>query len=112
MSPGCVRRPAGVEPGQRPEFEQITVVLRGMLRVEYEGGILDVPRRAGGSHGGTRMDPLPNTRSEWRRVHGRMRLAVRTRERTSRFSLAIRPPLVCADALKRAAQIALDASEN
>ena len=30
------------EPGQRPEFEEITVVLRGMLRVEYEGGVLDV----------------------------------------------------------------------
>ena len=30
------------EPGQRPEFEEITVVLRGMLRVEYEGGDLDV----------------------------------------------------------------------
>jgi len=38
--------PSGwVEPGQRPEFEEITVVLRGMLRVEYEGGALDV--RAG-----------------------------------------------------------------
>ena len=34
-----------VEPGQRPEFEEITVVLRGMLRVEHEGGALDV--RAG-----------------------------------------------------------------
>jgi mannose-6-phosphate isomerase-like protein (cupin superfamily) len=35
--------PAGwIEPGQRPEFEEITVVLRGILRVEYEGGILDV----------------------------------------------------------------------
>jgi mannose-6-phosphate isomerase-like protein (cupin superfamily) len=35
--------PAGwEEPGQRPEFEEITVVLRGMLRVEYEGGTLDV----------------------------------------------------------------------
>ncbi|MGE0705915.1 MAG: cupin domain-containing protein [Vicinamibacterales bacterium] len=33
------------EPGQRPEFEEITVVLRGMVRVEYEGGTLDV--RAG-----------------------------------------------------------------
>jgi hypothetical protein len=33
------------EPGQRPEFEEITVVLRGMLRVEHEGGALDV--RAG-----------------------------------------------------------------
>lgn len=30
------------EPGQRPEFEEITVVLRGMIRVEYEGGVLDV----------------------------------------------------------------------
>ena len=34
-----------VEPGQRPEFEEVTVVLRGMLRVEHEGGALDV--RAG-----------------------------------------------------------------
>jgi len=38
--------PAGwKEPGQRPEFEEITVVLRGMVRVEYDGGVLDV--RAG-----------------------------------------------------------------
>ena len=34
-----------VEPGQRPEFEEITLVLRGMLRVEHERGALDV--RAG-----------------------------------------------------------------
>ena len=34
-----------VEPGQRPAFEEITVVLRGMLRVEHESGALDV--RAG-----------------------------------------------------------------
>ena len=31
------------EPGQRPDFEEITVVLRGMVRVEHEGGVLDVP---------------------------------------------------------------------
>ena len=38
--------PAGwQEPGQRPDFEEITVVLRGELRVEYEGGALTV--RAG-----------------------------------------------------------------
>jgi mannose-6-phosphate isomerase-like protein (cupin superfamily) len=30
------------EPGQRPEFEEITVVLRGTVRVEHEGGRLDV----------------------------------------------------------------------
>jgi mannose-6-phosphate isomerase-like protein (cupin superfamily) len=34
-----------VEPGQRPAFEEITVVLRGRLHVEHEGGSLDV--RAG-----------------------------------------------------------------
>ena len=32
-------------PGQRPEFQEITVVLRGMLRVEHEGGAIEV--RAG-----------------------------------------------------------------
>jgi mannose-6-phosphate isomerase-like protein (cupin superfamily) len=31
-----------LEPGQRPEFEEITVVLKGVLRVEHEGGVLDV----------------------------------------------------------------------
>jgi hypothetical protein len=40
--------PAGwQEPGQRPEFEEITLVLRGMLRVEHERGVLEV--RAGQS---------------------------------------------------------------
>ena len=34
-----------VEPGQRPEFEEVTLVLRGMVRVEHEGGAIDV--RAG-----------------------------------------------------------------
>jgi mannose-6-phosphate isomerase-like protein (cupin superfamily) len=33
------------EPGQRPDFEEITIVLRGLVRVEHEGGALDV--RAG-----------------------------------------------------------------
>lgn len=38
--------PSGwLEPGQRPEFDEITVVLRGCLRVEHEGGARDV--RAG-----------------------------------------------------------------
>jgi quercetin dioxygenase-like cupin family protein len=40
--------PAGwVEPGQRPEFEEITLVLKGVLRVEHESGVIDV--RAGQS---------------------------------------------------------------
>jgi mannose-6-phosphate isomerase-like protein (cupin superfamily) len=33
------------EPGQCPQFEEVTVVLSGMLRVEYAGGDLEV--RAG-----------------------------------------------------------------
>jgi mannose-6-phosphate isomerase-like protein (cupin superfamily) len=46
VSVARMRSPEGwVEPGQRPEFEEITVVLGGMLRVEHEGGSLDV--RAG-----------------------------------------------------------------
>jgi len=31
-----------VEPGQTPEFEEITLVLRGMLRVEHRSGVLEV----------------------------------------------------------------------
>lgn len=34
--------PGWSEPGQRPEFDEYTVVLRGTLRVEHESGITDV----------------------------------------------------------------------
>ena len=34
-----------VEPGQRPQFQEVTLVLRGMLRLEHDGGTTDV--RAG-----------------------------------------------------------------
>ncbi|HTO98135.1 MAG TPA: cupin [Myxococcales bacterium] len=41
-----MRSPAGwQEPGQTPEFDELTVVLQGMLRVEHRGGRIDV--RAG-----------------------------------------------------------------
>jgi mannose-6-phosphate isomerase-like protein (cupin superfamily) len=30
------------EPGQRPDFQEITLVLRGTLRVEHDGGSMDV----------------------------------------------------------------------
>ncbi len=46
VSVAHMRSPAGwEEPGQTPEFDEYTVVLRGMLRVAYRGGTLDV--RAG-----------------------------------------------------------------
>ena len=46
VSVAHMRSPSGwSEPGQRPEFDEHTVVLAGVLRVEYEGGVFDV--RAG-----------------------------------------------------------------
>jgi mannose-6-phosphate isomerase-like protein (cupin superfamily) len=30
------------EPGQTPDFEEITIVLRGMIRVEHRDGAIDV----------------------------------------------------------------------
>ena len=30
------------EPGQRPEFDEFTVVVKGVLRVEHEDGIVEV----------------------------------------------------------------------
>jgi quercetin dioxygenase-like cupin family protein len=38
-----MKSPAGwVEPGQRPEFQELTVVLSGALQVEHENGTLTV----------------------------------------------------------------------
>jgi len=46
VSVAHMRSPGGwVEPGQRPEFDEYTVVLRGTLHVKHESGELDV--RAG-----------------------------------------------------------------
>ena len=46
VSVAHMRSPSGwLEPGQRPEFDEFTVVLNGMIRVEHEGGVTDV--RAG-----------------------------------------------------------------
>ena len=43
VSVAHMRSPGGwQEPGQRPEFEEVTYVLRGLVRVEHEGGVLDV----------------------------------------------------------------------
>lgn len=43
LSVARMTSPAGwVEPGQTPEFDEFTVVLRGLLRVESKTGTLDV----------------------------------------------------------------------
>jgi mannose-6-phosphate isomerase-like protein (cupin superfamily) len=48
--------PGWVEPAQRPEFDEYTLVLKGVLRVETDNGLLDV--RAGEAvivHGGEQV---------------------------------------------------------
>ena len=43
LSVARMRSPAGwLEPGQRPEFDEWTLVLDGTLRVEHDGGELTV----------------------------------------------------------------------
>ena len=43
VSVAHMRSPQGwSEPGQKPEFDEFTVVLRGMLRVKSDAGELDV----------------------------------------------------------------------
>jgi ethanolamine utilization protein EutQ (cupin superfamily) len=43
LSMAHMRSPAGwVEPGQRPDFDEYTLVLSGALRVDHEGGALEV----------------------------------------------------------------------
>jgi ethanolamine utilization protein EutQ len=38
-----MQSPAGwVEPGQAPDFDEYTIVLRGLLRVEHRDGVIDV----------------------------------------------------------------------
>ena len=51
LSIAHMRSPSGwVEPGQTPEFDEFTLVLRGSLRVTHKGGALDVAA-SGPAHG-------------------------------------------------------------
>lgn len=43
LSVAHMRSPSGwQEPGQRPDFDEFTIVLKGTLRVEHDGGTTDV----------------------------------------------------------------------
>src|SRR5262245_64276780 len=56
VSVARMKSPSGwKEPGQRPEFEEITIVLRGTVRVEHEQVVTDV-------HAGQAADTYP---AEW-----------------------------------------------
>jgi len=44
LSVAHMRSPGGwTEPAQTPDFDEVTVVLHGSVRVEHDGGTLDVP---------------------------------------------------------------------
>ena len=44
LSVARMQSPGGwVEPGQTPEFDEFTLVLKGMLRVTHKTGVLEVP---------------------------------------------------------------------
>ena len=47
------------EPRQRPDFTEYTVVLKGMLQVEHDGGVIDV-------HAGQAVIALPGERVRYR----------------------------------------------
>ena len=58
-----MRSPAGwSEPGQRPEFDEYTVVLGGTLSVEGEQGTLEVARRPGCAGARRRVGALLDAR--------------------------------------------------
>ncbi len=43
LSVAHMRSPQGwIEPGQTPDFDEYTVVLKGVLRVEFKGGAMDI----------------------------------------------------------------------
>lgn len=53
LSIAHMRSPAGwSEPRQRPEFHEYSLVLKGMLRAEHDGGVIDV-------HAGQAVIALP-----------------------------------------------------
>jgi hypothetical protein len=56
-----MRSPAGwSEPGQRPDFDEYTVVLTGKLRVEHEGGVIEVQAAVGRRRSSWRPGPGQN----------------------------------------------------
>ena len=63
LSIARMRSPSGwAEPGQRPEFDEFTVVLRGTVVVEFEGGQMTVKGRPGRARQARRVGALQHSR--------------------------------------------------
>ena len=73
-----MRSPSGwAEPGQRPEFDEFTVVLRGVLVVESEQGLITVRGGQGVHAGPGELGAVEHPGSRRRRVHLGLRARVR-----------------------------------
>jgi mannose-6-phosphate isomerase-like protein (cupin superfamily) len=60
LSIAHMRSPGGwEEPRQRPDFTEYTIVLKGMVQVEHDGGVIDV-------HAGQALIALPGERVSYR----------------------------------------------
>ena len=65
-----MQSPSGwVEPGQTPEFDEYTVVLRSMLKIEGKEGRLGSECRARRGHVKRRMDSLQHSRTRRGRIY-------------------------------------------
>ena len=61
--------PGWSEPGQKPEFDEYTVVLKGLLRVESKGGTLEVKAGQASHRPARRMGSIQHARSGRRRIY-------------------------------------------
>ena len=62
LSIAHMQSPSGwVEPGQAPEFDEYTLVLRGTVRVDHASGNTRRPRGSGSAGQSRRMGPLQLT---------------------------------------------------
>ena len=84
--------PSGwVEPGQSPEFDEYTIVLRGTVRVESHGQTFEVHAGPGDRHAERRVDPLQHAGSGRRGVPRRLRAGLLARNCTSRSRVMCQP---------------------
>jgi hypothetical protein len=64
VSVAHMRSPQGwIEPGQKPDFVEFTVVLHGTLRVKSDGGEVDVQGRTGRHRTRRRVGAILHTQS-------------------------------------------------
>ena len=85
VSVAHMRSPQGwEEPGQTPEFDEFTLVLKGILRVKHKTGELDVAAgQAVIAHRG-RVGSIFHARRRRNRIHRRMPAGIRDGNRPSR----------------------------